>query len=86
MNDLHPSVQEKLNWFEDTDHIPYMHRWVAGYCRDLANIVSSVPSHPQLTIGLQHLIEAQDCFVRAIIAGAKVDTEIKLADTEFKVE
>jgi hypothetical protein len=55
---------------------------VADYCRDLALIMSSIPSHPQLTLGLQHLIEAQDCFIRAVIAGAKADTELLAASPE----
>jgi len=75
MTEMHPAVQEKLDWF-DTEHVADDLRWVVGYCRDLAGVMSSVPSHPQLTIGLQHLLEAKDCFVRAVIAARKADTEL----------
>lgn len=81
MTEMHPAVQEKLDWF-DTEHVADDLRWVVGYCRDLAGVMSSVPSHPQLTIGLQHLLEAKDCFVRAVIAARKADTELLAASPE----
>ena len=81
MADLHLSVQEKLDWF-DPDHFGSDLKWVVGYCRDLALIMSSIPSHPQLILGLQHLIEAQECFVKALRAGQKADTELLAANPE----
>jgi hypothetical protein len=81
MPQIHPAVTEKLEWFE-TDDLPYAVVWVGGYCRDLANVMAAVPSHPQLTIGLQHLIEARDCFIRAVLAGRRADTEPLAANPE----
>lgn len=63
----HPSVAEKLNFFE-CNHLPEPLFSVANTMRTTAlEIEATVENHPQLTIGLQHLIEAKDCFVRAAV-------------------
>lgn len=81
MTDLHPAVQEKLDWF-DPENFGSDLKWVVGYCRDLAFIMSAIPSHPQLTLGLQHLIEAQECFIKAVKAGQKRDVQLLAANPE----
>jgi hypothetical protein len=59
---------EKLRWFEYS-HLPYEIREVAEHIAHIAHEISDmIPDHPQLVLGLQKLIEAKDCFVRAAIA------------------
>jgi hypothetical protein len=64
----HPSVAEKMAFFE-CNHLPEPLFSVANLIRTAAlEIEATVEDHPQLAIGLQHLIEAKDCFVRAAVA------------------
>jgi len=64
----HPGVQAVLRYFEH-DHLragPL--RATSGACARLAeDMVDILPDTPQLTIGLQKLLEAKDCFVRAAL-------------------
>lgn len=65
--DRHPSVAEKLQWF-DYEHLDSPQREFSQQCHDLAiNMVRDLPDSPQLELGLQKLIEAKDCFVRATV-------------------
>lgn len=67
-SNLHPSVVEKLAFFE-CNHLPEPLFSVANNIRTVAiETATTVESHPQLTIGLQKLMEAKDCFVRAAVA------------------
>jgi hypothetical protein len=63
----HPSVAEKMNFFE-CQHLPEPLFSVANNVRTLAHeILATVEDHPQLALGLQRLIDAKDCFVRAAV-------------------
>lgn len=68
-SDRHPSVQEVVEWFE-YDHLTNQTlKLLSEACHDLAvDMVDKLGDHPQLTKGLQHLLEAKDCFVRAGVA------------------
>lgn len=61
----HIAVQDVCIWFH-YDHLPAGLLPVSKLCHDLAEeILDYIPDDPQLTIGLQHLLAAKDCFVRA---------------------
>lgn len=46
-------------------------RAVSKQCHDLAaGMVAAVPDGPELTVGLRKLLEAKDCFVRAMLPAA----------------
>lgn len=63
----HPSVAEKMNFFE-CNHLPEPLFTISNTVRILAHeMIAMVEDGPQLAIGLQHLIEAKDCFVRAAV-------------------
>lgn len=63
----HPSTVEKLRYFEFA-HLPVPLAAVSAPCTELADkLVEYLPDGPQLTLGLQKLIEAKDCFVRAAL-------------------
>lgn len=67
---LHPAVLEKLSWFE-TSHLtdPDIRRLVEKYQRLAEDTVEHTGGEgPQLTLALQHLIDAKDCAVRALVA------------------
>jgi hypothetical protein len=65
--DRHPSTLEKAQWFA-FEHLP---RHLQPYSREVwhfaAYVIDSLPDGPQLTLGLQRLIEAKDCFVRQAV-------------------
>lgn len=65
MTDRHPTIQDLAQWF-DYEHLPPHLQDVSGECYALAEtMLSEIPDSPQLAVGLQHLLEAKDCFVRA---------------------
>jgi hypothetical protein len=67
MTDRHPSVSDKMAFFEH-NHLPEPLFSVARICSVAANeVLSTVNDDPQLALGLQKLIEAKDCFVRAAV-------------------
>jgi len=65
--DRHPSTIEKLEWLVHDGHLPAgLMRDVFTDCGDLAFAMAThLEDGPQLTLGLQHLIDAKDCFVRS---------------------
>ncbi|MBE1575058.1 hypothetical protein ACFORH_43005 [Amycolatopsis roodepoortensis] len=63
----HPAVAEKLEFFE-FEHLPAELRAVSEPCARLAHLMAtSLPQSSQVTLGLQKLLEAKDCFVRAAL-------------------
>lgn len=62
----HRSVEEKLPLF-NYDHLPLDIQESSKIVHDaMIQIINEIPSdNSQLTIGLQKLLEAKDCFVRA---------------------
>lgn len=75
----HPAVLEIFKWFH-YKHLPSGLFEVSKHCHDLAELMlENIPKDdPQLTRGLQHLLEAKDCFVRA--KRAEIDGGPSLAD------
>ncbi len=60
----HPSVREVCRWFH-YDHLPPGLFEVSKDVHDLVELLLvKLEDGPQLTKGLQHLLEAKDCFVR----------------------
>lgn len=70
MAELHPAVAEVLQHFEYT-HLPPHLQLVSQPTHALAHAMADQLSGPQLTVGLNKLLEAKDCFVRAAVAQAK---------------
>jgi hypothetical protein len=66
--DVHPAVADKLRYFA-FGHLPDGPlRNTSAACAQLAErMVQDLPGNAQLTIGLQKLLEAKDCFVRAAL-------------------
>lgn len=63
----HPSEEAVLRFFE-YDHLPEPLKSVAARCAVLAtNMADFIESDPELTVGLRKLLEAKDCFVRAVV-------------------
>lgn len=61
----HPSIVEKAQYF-GFDHLPPKLQVISKPCHWLAEcMIEILPDNPQLALGLQKLIEAKDCFVRA---------------------
>ncbi len=68
MTNRHPSEEAVLRFFEYS-HLPEPLKNVAYLAADYAQIICDrVESDPELTVGLRKLLEAKDCFVRAVVA------------------
>lgn len=68
MTDIHPSVAEKLEFFAH-NHLPEPLFSIARQLHSTAHeMANQIESSPQLALGLQKLMEAKDCFVRAKVA------------------
>lgn len=66
MTNRHPSVAEKMVWLIPNPNLPAPCLDIAVRCKILADeILFNVEDHPQLALGLQHLIDAKDSFIRA---------------------
>jgi hypothetical protein len=69
----HPSTLEKAQWFS-FEHLP---RHLQPFSRETwhfaAYMIDHLPDGPQLTLGLQHLIDAKDCFVRQATTAMQVE-------------
>jgi hypothetical protein len=63
---LHPAVVETLRFF-DYDHLPEHLQEISRPFHDLAHDMANRVEGPQLTNGLQRLLEAKDCMVRAAL-------------------
>jgi hypothetical protein len=68
--DRHPSVQEKMRWLIPNPNLPEHLRVIAeGFWEAGERLLAQVAvDGPQLSLALQHLIDAKDCAVRARIA------------------
>lgn len=61
-----PQCAETLRYF-DFAHLPAPLQDVARPVHDVAHRMATSLSGPQLELGLQRLLEAKDCFVRAAL-------------------
>jgi len=76
--DRHPTIQDAISWF-DYEHLPKHLQGFSKQCALLAeSLLAQLPDSPQLALGLQKLLEAKDCFVRAAKA-QQHDEAIKLS-------
>jgi hypothetical protein len=64
--ELHPAVADVLQYFE-YEHLPEHLQAVSKPVHDLAHEMVARLDGPQLTNGLNRLLEAKDCFVRAAL-------------------
>jgi hypothetical protein len=74
----HQATRQILRWF-DADHLPEPLRATSEACGDLARrMVIALPDGPELTVGLRHLLDAKDAFVRQAIVsrdGPRLDAD-----------
>jgi len=69
----HPSIKAISRYF-DFDHLNEPMRGISESCADLAQeMIDTIHDDPELTVGLRKLLEAKDCFVRAVLP---VDEEV----------
>lgn len=64
--DYHPAVKQVLEHFT-FQHLPPHLRAVSEGCARLADEMSAVLAGEELVVGLRKLLEAKDCFVRAMV-------------------
>ena len=62
---------EKLLKFFESDHLPEDLRKPAGDCANLARAMFNLPDNEEKVAGFRKLLEAKDCFVRAVIQARK---------------
>lgn len=63
----HPGTLHILQFFA-WGHLPNRLRSTSQLCAELAQVmVIATPDGPELTVGLRKLLEAKDCFVRAML-------------------
>lgn len=67
MPELHPSVAQVLKHFTYA-HLPAELQDVSRQVADRAHeMAQTLPQNAELTTGLRKLLEAKDCFVRAVL-------------------
>lgn len=60
-------MNRMLQWFK-FDHLPSNLKEVSAHCCELAKTMDSMlPEGAEKTAGLRKLLEAKDCFVRALM-------------------
>lgn len=65
--DRHPSTQQIARYF-DYRHLPERLQGISGpMARTAQLMIDQIPDGPELTAGLRKLLEAKDCFVRAVL-------------------
>jgi hypothetical protein len=69
----HPATQEKMRWLTPNPALPQgAPATVSAMCFGLAGkLLSELSDGPQLTIALQHLIDAKDAAVRQAIGDSE---------------
>lgn len=63
---MHPNVADLLEHFNHA-HLPPALAAVSEPCGQLARTMAAQLDGPELTVGLRKLLEAKDCFVRALV-------------------
>jgi len=64
----HSSV-ESVNRFFEYDHLPEPLKTISKLSAEYKDkILDHLDDDPELTVGLRKLLEAKDCFVRAMVA------------------
>lgn len=70
---IHSPIKHILQFFK-FEHLPGHLQSVSRPMAECAEMMAKLlPQNPELTAGLRKLLEAKDCFVRAKLAGKKVD-------------
>lgn len=63
------SIQEKMRWLKPNPNLPDHLKAISVRFYDLAcELLDEIEDGPQLSLALQHLIDAKDCAVRARLA------------------
>lgn len=76
MSDRRPSPTDHVLQFFKFDHLPEPFRRPSVACASVAQeMADTLPVNPELTAGLRKLLEAKDCFVRAIVAEQNAQRE-----------
>jgi hypothetical protein len=71
--DRHPSTRHLAQFFQ-SDHLKPPLREISMECSKLADsMIDQLDDSPELTAGLRKLLEATDCFVRAVVDRENVD-------------
>ena len=69
-DELHPAHARLLRYFTYA-HLPPALQEVSKACGDLAELMvltcADSPDSAEVTVGLRKLLEAKDCFVRAMV-------------------
>lgn len=70
LSERHPSTQEKMRWLTPNPSLPDgAPAIVSAMCYELgASLLAQLNDGPQLTIGLQRIVDAKDALVRQAIA------------------
>ena len=63
---MNPAVAHVLQFFK-FDHLPPHLQAVSKPFHDLAHAMVEGPTNQETTVGLRKLLEAKDCFVRALL-------------------
>lgn len=71
LTDRHPSTQHVAKYFE-YNHLPPDLQATSAACSHLAEyMITKLEDGPELSAGLRKLLEAKDCFVRAMVDANK---------------
>ena len=63
----HPGTRHLLGFFT-YEHLPEHLQAISRPCAEMAvQMATDLPDGPELTAGLRKLLEAKDCFVRALL-------------------
>ena len=66
-DNLHPSVANVLKFFA-YEHLPrHLQEVSKPLCELATQMANTLPQNTELTVGLRKLLEAKDCFVRAML-------------------
>jgi hypothetical protein len=73
----HPAVQEKMRWLMSYDHLAAgnIRQTSARVCILAIGMLNTLCDGPQLTIGLQRLVDAKDALVRQAIVDGEAATQ-----------
>lgn len=68
MANRHPGTESLLRWLTPNPNLPKDLIWIPESVEILAKgLISEIPDSPELVAGLRKLLEAKDCFVRAMM-------------------
>jgi hypothetical protein len=76
--DRHPSTVHMVKMLLPNPNLKDKYLYIPQACAELAeDLLDDLPDGPELTAGLRKLLEAKDCFVRALV---NADPEVDYRD------